>query len=388
LAHTVCHLIDSNIGSGFFKSIARYHDAERFPVMIGSIAPSGALQDDMNRAGVPAFSLGVRSRSGYPLAIARLVRLLRRERISILHAHCFDPTAIGLVAARASGVEFIFTRHHSNHHVRLGKKWHTRIDGWSARHANHVIAVSGDTRRIMTDIEGVPQSNITVVYNGMEPLPAPSAEHVAKLAQELAIDDGPVILMLARFHPEKGHIHLLEALPEVNSRLGPVTVLLAGDGPYRKEIERYVVDKGLSHIVRFLGQRTDVSDLIELSSLVVLPSLAESFGFAVLEAMSLGKPVVASRISGIPEVVDEGKTGLLVAPGDPAALADAICRILESPGLGNALGEAGKQRAAQFTFERMIRGYERVYEEVVSRHTVDQSLKQADVVTSESARRP
>src|SRR5215470_6207486 len=131
----ICHLIDSSIDTGYFRSIARHHDREQFPVMIGSIAPAGPLQRAMTALSVPTFSLDAVSRWQYPAAILRLARLVMRDRITVLHAHCFDPTFVGLIAARIAGIPFVFTRHHSDHNIRLGKRWHTSIDGWCARHS-------------------------------------------------------------------------------------------------------------------------------------------------------------------------------------------------------------------------------------------------------------
>lgn len=360
----ICHLIDTHQDTSFFRSIARQHDRERFPVMIGSIAPAGPLQEAMRGLGVPTFSLNATARWQYPAAIWRLVRLLRRERATVLHTHCFDPTCIGLVAARLAGVAFVFTRHHSDHHIRINKRWHTLIDSWCGRLADRVIAVSQVTRRIMIEIEHVPASQITVVYNGMESLPLPKPEDVESVKQELGLNGEPVCLMLGRLHEEKGHRYLFEALPEVRARVGTVKVLLAGDGPHQGELEAEVRARGLSDIVSFLGQRNDVPELIKLSSLVVLPSLAESFGYAVLEAMSLGKPVVAAATGGIPEVVAAGETGLLVPTADSQALASAMCQVLQDSALARSLGESGQKRAELFTFDRMITGYEAVYSQV------------------------
>ena len=153
----VCHLIDANLDTTYFRAIARHHDKARFPVMIGSLAPEGPLQSAMRELGTRTFAVSVTRRRQYGRAIAGLARLLRREKASVLHAHCFDPTIVGLVASRLAGTSFVFTRHHSDHNLRLGKRWHTWIDGWCGRHADRVIAVSEATRRIMTDVERVPE---------------------------------------------------------------------------------------------------------------------------------------------------------------------------------------------------------------------------------------
>lgn len=361
----VLHLIDTTLDTPYFRSIARRHDRERFPVSIGSIHPPGPLQAGMGRLGTPTFSLGVPRRSGYPRAVARLARMLR-ESGGLLHAHCFDPTLVGLLAARLARAPFVFTRHHSDHNLRLNKPWHTRIDAWCARNADHVIAVSEATREIMTRVERVPESKITVVYNGMEPLPPPATERVDAVRSALDLNGAPVCLMVARLHEEKGHRFLFDAIPAIRRQVGPVTFLLAGDGPLRNELEADVKARGLESCVRFLGRRNDMSELYSLATVVTLPSLAESFGFAVLEAMSMGKPVVAAATGGMPELVRDGEAGLVAPQADGAALGERIVRILRDPEAARRMGEAGKLRSEQFTFERMIRGYEAVYERVLA----------------------
>jgi glycosyltransferase involved in cell wall biosynthesis/GT2 family glycosyltransferase len=379
----VCHLIDANLDTSYFRSIARNHDGERFPVMIGSIVPVGPLQKAMGESRTPTFSLGAANRWKYPFAILRLARLLRSESVAVLHAHCFDATFVGLIAARLARVPFVFTRHHSDHNVRLGKRWHTRIDAWCARHADQVIAVSEATRRVMTSIERVPEDQITVIYNGMEPLREPVAEDVERVRRELCLSKKNVCLMLARLHEEKGHRFLLDAIPEIQARVGHAVFLFAGDGPDRAALQAEVQVRGLGETVRFLGRRDDVPELISLSSVVVLPSLAESFGFVVLEAMSLGTPVVAAATGGIPELVTDGESGLLVPPADSRSLADAISRVIESPQLARSLTERGKDCVATFSLERMIRGYESVYAAILAARRPEPAGSQA---SAESAR--
>jgi glycosyltransferase involved in cell wall biosynthesis len=154
---------------------------------------------------------------------------------------------------------------------------------------------------------------------------------------------------------------LVRAVAEVVREMPELVVLCAGDGPHRGAFEREAAERGLTNAVRFLGHRADVPALLALSRLVVLPSLAESFGFAALEAMSLGRPVVASRAGGLPEVVRDGDTGLLVDVGDAAGLARAMVALLRDPERAAALGAAGRERARGFSCDRMLRGYEAVY---------------------------
>jgi glycosyltransferase involved in cell wall biosynthesis len=361
-AARVCHLIDFNRDTPYFRAIARHHDRGRWPVTIGSLEGEGDLQGAMRALGVPTF--GLRAVVGWSAlrTTLRLARMLRRERIGLVHAHCFLPTLTGLLAARLARVPFVFTRHHSDHHLRLGKRWHTRVDAWCARRAAHVIAVSDATRRILVETEGVPSGQVSVVWNGMESLAEPSADDLRSLRESLGIaDDAAVCLVPARLHEEKGHRVLLGAVPDVAREVPRLVVLCAGGGPHRAELEREATERGLSGVVRFLGHRPDVPALIALSRLVILPSLAESFGFAALEAMSLGRPVVASRAGGLPEVVADGATGLLVDVGDAPGLARAMTSLLRDPERAKELGAAGRRRAGTFSCERMQRGYEAVY---------------------------
>lgn len=359
----VLHLIDLDRDTAYFRAIARHHDRARWPVAVGSLAAAGPLQQAMAAQDTPSFALDAGPGwSGWP-AVRRLAALVRARSARLVHAHCFFPTLWGLAAARLAGVPFVFTRHHSDHHLRLGKRWHARIDGWCARGSARAIAVSEATRRVMVEREGVPAERIAVVWNGMDPLPEPAPEAVRAVRESLGLDPAvPVCLLAARLHEEKGHDVLLRALPAVLREVPGLVVLCAGDGPHRPDLERDTAARGLGAHVRFLGQRGDVPALLALSTLALLPSRAESFGFAALEAMSLGRAVVASRAGGLPEVVTHGETGLVVDVGDADGLAAAMTSLLRDRGRREAMGAAGRARAALFTSERMVRGYEAVYD--------------------------
>lgn len=363
----ICHLIDANLDTAYFRSIATHCDKSNFPVMIGSIAPAGDLQVSMKNLQTATFSLNVSNRKFYLRAIQNLVGLLRKEKVSILHAHCFDPTFIGLIAARLAGVKFVFTRHHSDHNIRIGAKWHTKIDSFCARKADHVIAVSEATKEIMMEIEKVSSEKITVVYNGMEKLREPTAESIAQTRENLGKLHKTVILLIGRLHEEKGHRYLFEAIPKIKDKVGEVSILLAGDGPQKVQIEAEAKQFGVEKDVHFLGRRYDIPELLQIASIAVMPSLAESFGFVALEAMSMGTPLVASDAGGLVEVVKDGETGIIVPKADSSAIAEAVGRVLQSFELQSKFKENCPKHVEKFTFEKMIRGYERVYKSLLYR---------------------
>ena len=206
MSHLVCHLLDTtqNLHMPFFRIIEREHDPQRFPVRFCLIQPPGECKNPKWEVRTPADSLGISSRTAHPLAILRLARWLRRNNVAILHAHLFDPTFIGLIAARLAGVRFVYTRHHSDHVILTGKPWYVAIDAWCGRHADQAIAVSEATRRIMMDYENVQAEKISTVYNGMDLLEEPDAERIANRRHDLVLGPEPVILMVARLARGEG----------------------------------------------------------------------------------------------------------------------------------------------------------------------------------------
>jgi glycosyltransferase involved in cell wall biosynthesis len=174
--------------------------------------------------------------------------------------------------------------------------------------------------------------------------------------------DCPIVFTPARLYSRKGHIHLLQAATLVPDAL----FVLAGDGPERARLEECARQLGVAARVRFLGQRQDIPQLLASCDLFVLPSLYEGLPLSVLEAMAAGKPVIATAIRGTDEAVIHGKTGLLVAPGNPVDLAAAIRKLLSDRALAAQLAQAGKARVAQeFSAEAMVQGASRVYEEAL-----------------------
>ncbi|OGL00951.1 MAG: hypothetical protein A3D33_19895 [Candidatus Rokubacteria bacterium RIFCSPHIGHO2_02_FULL_73_26] len=166
----------------------------------------------------------------------------------------------------------------------------------------------------------------------------------------------------ARMTAQKGHAHLLDALPAVLARVPAVVCVLIGDGPLRAPLEARARALGVAARCRFTGARADVADLVAALEVVVLPSRSEGLPFALLEAMALGKPVVATTVGGCPEVVEDGRTGWLVPPGDAPALAGAVLRLLEDAPAARAMGARGAARVrAEFSLARMVDALQTLY---------------------------
>ena len=296
-------------------------------------------------------------RVGRALDVSRarpLARLLKRERIDLLHTHgAFAVNNLGRVAARLAGVPVVSHLHIENY-LRPGAvgMFQRTVDNATARLCARVIAVSEQTRRAL-ERQGYPAGRIVVIANGIE-LPGETPPVELGLPR-------PVVGEIARLAEVKGQHDLIEALRE----LPGVHAVFAGEdleqgGAYRRQLEREAGDR-----VRFLGYRDDVPAIIEALDVLVLPSWIEGLPLVVLEAMAHSKPVVATDVGGTAEAVVDGETGLLVPPRDPPALAAAIRRLLDDPEAARRMGEAGRRRVEErFSAEAMSRRVLEIYDEV------------------------
>lgn len=368
----VLHFVEEGDSSGFFPQLARFHARQRFEMSMGTLKPTTPeLRRALAAEGVDLLDLHARSRAAYPAAIASLAMELRRRRTDILHTHLFDPSVVGMIAGALARVPVrVMTRHYSDYHTRIDKRWHTRLDQLCTALSHRVIAISHATKRVMVEQEAAPETRVTVIHNGIDlaRVAAPPDSAVAEVVRELELEGCAVIGLIARLHPEKGQEHLFRALPSLMARSDrPVRVLVAGTGSFRAAYEAEVGRLGVAKSVLFLGFRNDVARLLAVSDVVVLPSVAEGFGLVLPEAMALERAIVATTAGGIPEIVEDGVTGLLVPPASPEALADAIATLLKDPDRRRRMGVAGRRRVEQhFRFEAMMRRYEDLYDELLA----------------------
>ncbi|HET6462815.1 MAG TPA: glycosyltransferase family 4 protein, partial [Candidatus Krumholzibacteria bacterium] len=232
-----------------------------------------------------------------------------------------------------------------------------------------VIAVSRTHARYLARVTGLPPERIAVIENGIDltAWPKVTAEARRQARHDLGIGAGEqVVLMIAGLRPEKAHEVLLEAIARAATR---VRVLLAGDGPRRDALRQYAQQLGIAGRVEFLGMRRDVARLLHASDMVVLPSrdVVETLPLSVLEAMASGIPVIASRAGSVPEVVRDGETGLLVAPGSVDELARAIAAILDDPEAAIRRAELARARVeTYYSVDRTATGYQQLFDQVMT----------------------
>lgn len=316
----------------------------------------GALAAELADAGVSRSDLGAR-RLTDPRSLARLLQLLDRQRPHLVHAHGQDASIIAAAARSLSGVPLAITRHVLDEPAAT---WRERVRSRATlaalRRADVVVAVSQAVAERLTTPGRIASESVHVIQNGIE-LERFNGDHAAaRQAHRASVSpdtDGPLVLVPALLREGKGHEVLLRAVPAIRSRVPSARLLFAGGGD--RELVLRAEARGLEHAVHFLGPRSDMPELLAACDLVVLPSLWEALPTALIEAAAAGRPVVATRIGGVPEVVVDGETGLLVPPNDPAALAHAIVTLLLDSERARAFGAAGRRLARQrFSIEAQV----------------------------------
>ena len=313
----ILHFAQDSDTSGYFPQLAKWHDRQRYQMVFATLNPMADwLRDYMHSQGVECFSCDCRQRWEYPLGLLKLANYLRRANIDILHTHLFEPSVIGLLAGTLARTKMrIETRHYSDYHTRINKRWHVRLDQLCTRLSHGVIAVSQHTADHMTAEEQAPPGKLHVVLNGIDFTRVKLSANFdrSRVRQEFVDDETPLLLIAARLHPEKGYEYLFEAMTKLKARFnGKIKLLVAGNGELLSHYQAMVREIGCDDVVTFLGFRKDLPDLMAAADLFVLPSVAEAFGLVLAEALYLGTPVVATRVGGIPEIVDEGIDGMLV----------------------------------------------------------------------------
>jgi glycosyltransferase involved in cell wall biosynthesis len=318
---------------------------------------------ELRAAGVHALGLG----RGSPAAVwawRPLLRVLRRERIDVLHSHKFGSNAWAAVLAPLGRVPVLVAHEHTWSYE--GQPLRRLVDReLIARRSAAFLAVSREDRRRMIEVERIPPDAVTFVPNGIDALPEGDG---ARIRTELGIDRGaPLAGAVAVLRPQKGLDVLVRAAAEAARELPDLHVVVAGEGPERERLRALAVELGVADRLHLLGHRTDVPDLLAAFDVAVSSSWFEGSPLAALEYMDAALPVVATRVGGMPDLIEDGVHGRLVEPGDPAALAAAVVDVLRDRRRASAMGaRARERRRAEFDLDGTVRTLEALYERLVA----------------------
>lgn len=295
----------------------------------------------------------------------RFARSLAQARIQIVHTYGFYATVFAVPAAKLARVPVVVASVRDTGELLTPVQ--KRAQRWACRLADSIL-VNADAVREWLIAEGYNAKRIQVIRNGISPVQVTEGDDGTGIRQEFGIpSDVPLIAMLSRLNRLKGGEYFVEAAAMVAERFPSARFLVVGDtqpgdSAYRKQLERQADRLGLRNRLHFTGFRLDIPRILAALTVSVLPSLSEGLSNVLLESMAAGVPVVATRVGGNSEVVEDGVSGILIPPGDSGALAQAICEFLEKPELACRYGLTGKQRITErFHLGKMVRETERHY---------------------------
>jgi glycosyltransferase involved in cell wall biosynthesis len=311
-------------------------------------------------------------------AVEAVAAHLFAVKADVVHTHMYRAEVVGtqaaalLEAAGKSRPYVVSTVHSSRVRSDEDRDLVCRLTS----QMDHLIAVS---RAIVQKIEdeGREGAPVTLIYNGVDLTRYAEPDVCGTLHEEFPIPDGsPIVGVVARLEPEKGHATLLEAWPAVVAAVPVAHLLIVGEGSTRPALEAQVEALGIGASVTFAGSRDDVPAVTAALDIAVLPSYREAQGLSILEAMALSRPVIASAVGGIPEMIEDGRTGLLVQPHDAEALTTSIVRLLKDHPFADTLAKAAQNLVHdRFCVELMVRAIESIYDDsVADEHELAASL--------------
>jgi glycosyltransferase involved in cell wall biosynthesis len=329
------------------------------PIAVTVFDP-GTRLDQFARLGCETACLNAAGAHGYPAAAWRLARLARAHRADVVQGvESIAGTISGLARRFRTEALTVFHRQHIEH---PSNRRMTVLSHAAGRLTQMTLACSEAAAEAAV-AEGVPAARIRVAFNGANDLRPVPQQEVDALRGHLGIPtEAAVVSAVARLRAEKGLADLLRAMEIVAARTPrPVHVVVAGDGPEAANLRR-LADTLVPGRAHFVGHQSDVAPWFRLADVVAMPSHREAFGVSAAEAMSAGRPLVAASVGGLPEVVEDDITGVLVPPRDPRLLGEALATLLNEPGRAAAMGRAARARfEASFTNLAMVRGWLRAY---------------------------
>lgn len=298
---------------------------------------------------VPVQSFGCRQPADLPTTWLEVRRAIQALAPDVVHAHLFHAAVLVAALRRVGSFQTVLTHHHGSVLTDQGRRFEAILDQWAGRRYDCVVAVSDAVASFLKDSYRYPTELLEIIPNGWMGSPRPRSP------------TGPDFVAVGNLRREKGHAVLLRAFVLVRRRLADSRLRLVGDGPLRANLETLARELGIDDAVEFVGSVSDVWPHLAEAGIVVVPSLSETQGLVVLEAMAAGCPLIATDVGGIPEMIEDGFNGRLVPPGDIDALASAMVDLHGATELRQRYAEAGRATAMKWRMEGTVAQYLALY---------------------------
>jgi glycosyltransferase involved in cell wall biosynthesis len=351
--------------------LAENLDRNLFEVFVCS-GGEGPLAEAARRRGLAFVSASLNKKLSFR-SRREIATLLRELEIDILHTHGGVAGLHGRSGARLAGTPALVHTLHGIHYLHYRNpllRWlYVLLERRYSRFTDRLVLVCRSDLQQARRYKLSPEGRMTVILNGLEVRPLPEADDLVRRRSELGWAPGrPVIGTVSRLHRQKGIVHLLHAGPRIFRAVPESRIVVVGDGPQADRMRREARRLRLGDRCLFLGAKEDAAALMALFDIFVLPSLWEGLPFVLVEAAALGKPIVATAVDGVPEILEDGRTGLLVPPGDPEALAAAVIRLLRDKSEAESLAEKARSLVPpRFPLRRMVEQTQGLYLELLDR---------------------
>ncbi len=368
----VVHLVEELTIGGLEKiltAIVLNLDKKKYNVSVWCLREGGFFADKLVKEGMDVKVLHI-STSRNPLSIYKLYKLLKHHKFDIIHTHAYSAGTIGRISAFLAGIPVIIS-HNQNVYGHYNKYYHF-VEWLLSYITDKIICVSDKVMKFTNETQGIDTKRLITIYNGIEEFCSVSKKETLDLRKKFNIPiSSPVIGTIAQFSEKKGLEYLLRSASVLFKDQRDVIFLLVGDGTIKGRLEQLCADLKIENNVIFVGERNDIPEMLSLIDIFVLPSITEGLPLAMLEAMSCGKPVIATSVGGVPEIVENGVSGILVQPKDSDALCGAMREMLSDVGMRDRMGREGQMICEKgFSSRAMVNQIENLYDTLLEKKRI------------------
>lgn len=361
----VLHIIDSLDLGGAQEVVLNLATcgSPRFRHEVAVMHGHGIYRERLMQAGVKVYSLS--PHKFFPLYLASIPALIFARRPHILHCHLIPSNIIAKPLGAICGVPAIINHDHTNDSLRANNALLLALDRFANRFATHILAVSASCRDFLIDRESIPSSDVTLVTNAIDLLrfnPVEAGRSAARVQLGLP-ESAPVVVGVGRLNPQKNFSLFLDIANQLIQRVSNIHFLIAGNGPEESMLRKKAQSLGIAERVIFAGYVADPRRVYMAADVLLMPSLFEGLPMTLLEAMAMGVPVVASRLDGIAEVVEDGVDGCLADSGNASLFVDRIAKLLEEPTFAGVISKNAREKIqTRFSVDRMTCAVEGIYD--------------------------
>jgi sugar transferase (PEP-CTERM/EpsH1 system associated) len=360
----IMHIVNSlNVGGleNGVVNLVNCLNHNKFIHVICCLREVGPMAERLHRKDTEIICMGKDS-TDYFMPI-KLMHLISRIRPQVVHTRNWG-TIDGIIAAKLARVKYVVHGEHGREFTDLyGSNYRRNLARWVlGRWVNSFVAVSDEIKSWLLNQVGIPGDKVVTIINGVDTKKFFPSTNKGKVKQELGIDPHTFIVgTVGRLDKVKNYQMLLNALLSQTRYKNPYKLMLIGDGPERADLEAFVTTHRLSN-VEFLGEKQNVQDYLQIFDLFVLTSMVEGISNTILEAMATGTPVIATRVGGNPEIVEDNMTGSLIPSGNHALLSEMITKYMNDRSLCEKHGQAARSRCEKlFSLNVMVEKYDRLY---------------------------